>query len=57
MVIIGPALWSFGNVYLTTAGKTVTHDVETMITGCDTIEPTPAEAGYLDEDEPGRLEP
>ncbi|MBV5265263.1 cytochrome b/b6 domain-containing protein [Pinisolibacter aquiterrae] len=90
MVIIGPALWSSGivyltyplwaeaaigtiglpavafvhtaaaflmvtfvmiDVYMTTTGKTPTHYVETMITGCDTIELTAAEAAYLEEEE------
>jgi thiosulfate reductase cytochrome b subunit len=94
MVLIGPALWSTGivylayplwanwaigtiglpavafvhtaaaflmvtfviiHVYMTTTGKTVTHYVETMITGYETIELTAAEAAYLEEDQPGVL--
>ncbi|KAA5599951.1 cytochrome B [Blastochloris sulfoviridis] len=94
MVIIGPALWASGiiylayplwgqwatgilglptvvfvhtaaadlmmifviiHIYMTTTGKTFTHYVKTMITGYDTIELTPAEAAYLEEEEVSRL--
>lgn len=94
MVVIGPALWSSGivyltyplwahwavgtlglpavaflhtaaaflmvtfvviHVYMTTTGKTVTHYIETMITGYEMIELTPAETAYLEEDQPGLL--
>ncbi|MGO4872200.1 MAG: cytochrome b/b6 domain-containing protein [Roseiarcus sp.] len=96
MVLIGPALWSSGivyityplwanwamagvglpaialihtaaaflmvtfviiHIYMTTTGKTVTHYVTTMITGYDSIEVSPAQAAYLEEDEPGLLKP
>jgi thiosulfate reductase cytochrome b subunit len=94
MVVIGPALWSSGivyltyplwagwavgtlglpavafihtaaaflmitfvviHVYMTTTGKTVTHYIETMVTGYEMIELTPAETAYLEEDQPGLL--
>jgi thiosulfate reductase cytochrome b subunit len=96
MVLIGPALWSSGvvylayplwagwamaaiglpavalihtaaaflmvtfviiHIYMTTTGKTVAHYVTTMITGYDSIEVSPAQAAYLEQEEPGLLKP